>query len=97
VTDACIIDRMPGESVSDYARRMSDLINLIAGIVHAEAGMMIDLDDVIKEFDFIDEHAGDPAWQECWDLRQEIDRVVSRMLSPTRLQRVLFFAEEMSR
>lgn len=37
-------EREPGESAAAYARRMRDLIGDIVGIVHFEAGLVIDVD-----------------------------------------------------
>ncbi|WP_461383558.1 hypothetical protein [Devosia indica] len=43
------------------------------------------------------EHADAPGWDECWQLQLEIRAVIGRMVSPTRLHRVLIFAQEMAR
>lgn len=91
------LERQPDETVPEFAKRMSDLVNLINGIVQSHAGMLHDADDVIADLDFIIEHAGDDNWDECWKLRHDIDLIVSRMTSPTRLERVLIFAKEMSK
>lgn len=92
-----IIDRMPSESRADYAERMIELIEVIEGLIYAEAGLVIDFDDTIANARFIVEHANDPSWDECWQLQLEIRRVIGRMVSPTRLSRVLYFAQEISR
>lgn len=92
-----IVDRMPDESPAGYAQRMIDLVGVIEGLVSAEAGMLIDFDDTIADARFIVEHADSPDWDECWQLQLEIRRVIGRMTSPTRLARVLFFAQEMAR
>jgi len=92
-----IIDRMPDESPGGYAQRMVDLVGVIEGLVSAEAGQLIDVDDTIANARFIAEHADGPDWDECWQLQLDIRRVISRMTSPTRLDRVLYFAREMAR
>lgn len=91
------LERQAGESVPEFAARMIDVVRLINSIVQSHAGMLINSDIVIEHLDFIVEHGGDPAWGECWELRQKIDRVCSRMMSPSRLQRILYFAKEMSK
>lgn len=92
-----IIERMSDETAAEYAQRMIEVVEVIAGLVQSEAGMLIDADDMISNARFIAEHADGPAWDECWQLQLEIRRVISRMTSPMRLHRVLFFAQEMSR
>lgn len=91
------IERNAGESAADYAQRMIELVGVIEGLVDAEAGLLIDFDDTIADARFIVENADNPDWDECWQLQLEIRRVISRMTSPTRLDRVLFFAQEMAR
>lgn len=88
--------RRDDESVAEYSARMDEVVRLIHGTVQSHAGMGFDVDDVIDDLDFIAEHGDDPHWDECWRLRHDIDRAVSRMTDPTRLRRVLDFAREMS-
>jgi hypothetical protein len=92
-----ILSRQPGETVRDFTERMIELVDLIGGIVQSEAGIMLDADEVIASARWIVAHASDEDRESCWQLQLEIDRVVSRMTSPTRLARVLFFAQEMAR
>lgn len=91
------LEMQPGETVFQFAKRMSDLVRLINGIVQSHAGMLHDFEDAMSDLDFIIEHAADPGWKECWQLRVDIERVTARMRSETRLQRVLYFAREMSK
>lgn len=91
-----LLDRETGETVADYATRMKYLVELIVGIVQSEADIGYDADEVIDELDFIIAHADDENWSGCWELRVEIERVISRMTSETRLNRVLYFAREMA-
>ena len=91
------LDRAPGETVPQFAQRMSDLVRLIQGIVQSHAGLGRDTDEVIDELEFINEHFDDDGWQECWDLRSEIERVISRMMYVERLRRILHYAQERSR
>lgn len=92
-----ILARQPDETVTDYTERMIELVQLIGGLINCEAGIMLDFDEVIASARWIVAHASDEDREECWQLQLEIDRVVSRMTSPTRLARVLFFAQEMAR
>ena len=91
------LDRQPGETVPQFANRMLDLVSLINGIVQSHAGMLHDADDVIADLDFIIGHFGDPGWKECWQLRVDIERVISRMTDVARLQRILYYAREISK
>lgn len=85
----------PDESVSDYALRMSDLVELIAGIVMLEAGIGIDVDDMMADARWLIALPDDTR-HEIFALQQQIDRVIRRMTSATLLQRILYFAQEMS-
>mgnify|MGYP000436332181 CR=1 FL=1 len=108
------IERKSDESAADYAERMIEVIEVIEGLINAEAGprveatadeppelspvrLLIDFDDTIADARFIVENADNPDWDDCWQLQIEIRRVISRMTSPTRLHRVLYFAQEMAR
>lgn len=91
------LERAPGETVPEFAKRMSDLVHLILGIVQSEAGIGYDADDVIEELRFIVKHAADDNWDKCWELKVEIERVISRTTDVNRLQRILYFAKEMSK
>lgn len=93
---ASIYDPEPGEPISVYAQRMNDHVRLINGIVQSHAGMLHDFDDVIVDLDWIIALPDDRR-EEVFALQRRIDRVVSRMNSISRLDRVLYFAEEMAR
>lgn len=92
-----ITTRLAGETAAGYAARMQDLVRLIGGIVSAEAGMLIDIEEVIEHLDWIVSQPDDVARSRVFELQRRIDRVVGRMTSEARLRRILFFAQEMSK
>ena len=76
---------------------MIEVMEVNEGLVNAAAGLLIEFDDTNADARFIVENADNPDWDDCWQLQIEIRRVISRMTSPTRLHRVLYFAQEMAR
>lgn len=89
--------RLPGESAAAYAGRMRDLIGDIVGIVHIEAGLLIDIDEVLTDLEWIIAQPHDEERKRVFELQRRIIRVVGHMTSESRLQRILIYVEEMAR
>lgn len=88
--------RLQGESAAAYAGRMRNLIGDIVGIVHVEAGLLIDIDEVLADLDWIIAQPHDEERKRVFERQRRINRVVGHMTSASRLRRILIYAEEMA-
>ena len=81
------------ETVAVYAARMRDFVRLLSGKVSSIAGLGIDADEVIAQFDFIVAMPDDVVRGRWWDLQQSIQSRVSRILEMRTLERVDAYLE----
>lgn len=92
-----ILKRQPGETATGYAERMLDVVRVIQGRVSIEAGRWVDLDEAMEDLDWIIAQASDEQHKRLWALQRAIGKVVDRMTSVSRLQRVLIYVTELAR
>ncbi len=90
-------DRQPGETATGYAERMRELVEVIQGRVSVEAGRWVDFDDVLEDLEWIISQPRDAERKRVWELQLAIGKIVDRMTSVSRLQRVLVYVTELAR
>lgn len=88
--------RLLTESAAEYARRMRQYIILLVGVVQSEAGVGIDIEEVIAQLEWIEDLPDDAVRAGILDRQQKVIRIVERMSDPAKLDAVFEFAEETS-